>query len=357
MTTTARAAELVGGAGAAERIGAVTGVWRRALVIANPAASTIDGDLVDQVVAACRPHATELSVYWTRHAGDAQRAAEQCAAGGVDLVVSIGGDGTIREVAEGIARSRLADGRAGESLLAGGSTGRSPLTGAVPALLTVPAGGGNSVCRGVWGSDDRKAILDAALDPDHRRVRTLDLLRMVELDRAALLGVSSGLLAEILIVAREESAELVGRERYYAAAPRVLAAPSGYPCRVTVDGSVIFEGRASVVNVGGGRFRAGMLQLLPHSVLDDGLADVCVLAEMSGAELAALAPAVNLGEHLTDPRVSYGRGHQVMIERTDGVPMVIEYDGEVEAAPPSTLTVEVLPNALSCVAPLHSVAG
>lgn len=337
----------VGAAGQAG--GAVTGVWRHALVIANPTASTIDAHLVDQVAAACRPHATELSVRWTRHAGDAQRAAQECAAGGVDLVVSIGGDGTIREVAEGIARSQLT----GESLLAGGLASAAP----APALLTVPAGGGNSVCRGVWGSDDRKAILDAALDPDRRRVRTLDLLRMAELDRMALLGVSSGLLAEILIAARDESDDLVGRERYYAAAPRVLAAPPSSPCTVTVDGSVIFEGRASVVNVGGGRFRAGALQLLPHSVLDDGLADVCVLAEMSGEELAALAPAVTQGEHLTDPRVSYGRGRQVVVERTDGAPLVIEYDGEFEAAPPSTLTVEVLPNVLPFVAPLQPVAG
>ena len=305
--------------------------WQRALVIANPAASAAGRDLVDEVTAACRPHAAELSVYWTRYAGDAQWIAQSCVA---DLVVSVGGDGTIREVAEGI------------SLGPGGTT-----------LLPVPAGGGNSVCRGVWGGEDRTGILAAAFDPSRSRIRRLDLLHANELNRRALLGVSSGLLAEILVAAREESDELVGRDRYYAAAPRALAAMSGYPCRVTVDDEVVFEGRASLVNVGGGRYRAWSLQLLPHSVLDDGLADVCVLAEMSGAELSELAPAVMAGEHLGDPRVSHARGRQVVIERTDGKPLVIEYDGEVAEKPISTLTIDVLPGTLPFVAPVVPVAG
>ncbi|HEX6358718.1 diacylglycerol/lipid kinase family protein [Actinophytocola sp.] len=314
-----------------------TGVdrWRRALVIANPAASRAGRDLVDEITAACRPHADELSVYWTRYAGDAQRATRECAAAGVDLVISVGGDGTIREVAEGISRSGAAR----------------------PALLPVPAGGGNSVCRGVWGSEDGAGILDAAFDPRRARIRRLDLLHAAELDRTALLGVSSGLLAEILVAARDESPDLVGRERYYAAAPRAMAAMSGHPCRVTVDDVVVFDGRASVVNVGGGRYRAFALQLLPHSVLDDGLADVCVLADMSGAELAELAPAVAAGTHLGDPRVTHARGRRVVVERTDGEPLVIEYDGEVAEAPVSTLTLDVLPGALPFVAPTVPVAG
>jgi diacylglycerol kinase (ATP) len=311
-----------------------TGVdrWQRALVIANPAASAASHNLVNEVTAACRPHAGEVSVYWTRYAGDAQRAASECAA---DLVVAVGGDGTIREVAEGIFRN--------------------PTTR--PALLPVPAGGGNSVCRGVWGGEDRAGILDAAFDPARSRVRRLDLLHAAELGRTALLGVSTGLLAEILIAARDESADLVGRDRYYAAAPRALAAMTGYPCRVTVDDTKIFEGRASLINVGGGRYRAWALQLLPHSVLDDGLADVCVLAEMSGTELSEFAPTVMAGKHLDDPRVSHARGRQVVIERTDARPLVIEYDGEVEEASVERLTIDVQPGALPFVAPTVPIAG
>jgi diacylglycerol kinase (ATP) len=137
----------------------------------------------------------------------------------------------------------------------------------------------------------------------------------------------------------------------------VLATMAGYPCRVTVDGTVVFDGPACLVNIGGGRYRAWVLQLLPHSVLDDGLADVCVLAEMSGAELAGLAPAVGRGEHLGDPRVRHAQGRQVVIERTDGEPLVIEYDGESEVRPLRTITVNVLPGALPFVAPRHAVAG
>ena len=48
--------------------------------------------------------------------------------------------------------------------------------------------------------------------------------------------------------------------------------------------------------------------------------------------------------------MTYTRGRVVVIERTDGHPLVAEYDGSVLTGIGSRLTAQVLPNALSVLA-------
>ena len=55
--------------------------------------------------------------------------------------------------------------------------------------------------------------------------------------------------------------------------------------------------------------------------------------------------------------VTYSRGRRVVIERTDGEPLVAEYDGDVWQAAGPRLTVEVLPGVLRALAPLHPPCG
>jgi diacylglycerol kinase (ATP) len=68
--------------------------------------------------------------------------------------------------------------------------------------------------------------------------------------------------------------------------------------------------------------------LLPRSVLDDGLLDVCVTAEVSRERLGELAALVPAGTHLGEREVTYARGTAVRIERVDGEALEIEHDGD-----------------------------
>ncbi len=319
-----------------------TTMFKRALVVANPAAAGVSDSVVGTIAARLHGAVVEVDTLWTSQPGDAVNAARRAATDpDIDLIVAVGGDGTVREVAEGLARAPVHPGRSG--------------TGGL-VLLALPGGSGNSTCRNLWGELEWSDVLDAAFDPNRSVTRDLDLMRLVEPDADVLLGASSGFLAEVLIGAREVTG-LAGRDRYYAAAAGVLADMPAHPTRVTVDGEIIHDGPASLAAVGGGRFRAYAFQFLPLSVLDDAELDVCVIGALRGSAVSEVADLVPSGGHLNRPEVTYRRGRSVRIERTDGRPLVAEFDGEVWSAAGSTLSVEILPGAVTALGRRDCPAG
>jgi diacylglycerol kinase (ATP) len=296
-----------------------------ALVIANPVAGRADDDLVAELTELCRPLVPRLRVHWTTCRGDAIRTAARAAAEGLDLIIAVGGDGTVREVVQGLLTAGSGDD--------------------LPTLLIVPAGTGNSSYLAQWGWAPWQDSVRAALGTEDGRRCLLDLARLVELDSLVLLGACSGLIADALGTAR--SVPAAGPERYRIAMARTAAEFVPYPGRVLVDGEVIHSGPTVLANVGGGRHRGGTYQVLPRSLLDDGLLDVCVIGgEVEPAAVLDLTPA---GDHLDLPGVVYGRGSRITVERTDGAPLSFEHDGELCTGTATRMTMQVLPGVLPVV--------
>ncbi|MFJ1647765.1 diacylglycerol/lipid kinase family protein [Streptomyces sp. NPDC088258] len=302
---------------------------RRAAVIANPTAGTMSEGLLDTLLALFASARTDVTLHRTERAGDAAAAAravrERRQDPAVDLVVAVGGDGTVHEVIEGLTGAgRPDDG---------------------PALAIVPAGTGNSGYRMFWGElpwqDSLRGVL--AGSAEGTGLRRLDLARVTETGTKVFLGACSGVIADALRVAR--SVPLSGRARYARAFAETAAAFTPYPGRVTVDGTVLHEGGTVLANVGGGRFRGGQYQVLPRSEYDDGLLDVCVV---DASVTPSLVPELTRdGKHLGSPGVFYGRGRRVVVERLDGAPLCFEHDGELQPPTLRRITLEVLPAALA----------
>jgi diacylglycerol kinase family enzyme len=98
----------------------------RALLVVNPVATTTSARTLEVLTSALEGE-LKLDVVHTTHRGHADRLARQARADGLDLVVTLGGDGTVNEVVNGL----LHDGP--------GPT--------VPALAVVPGGGANVFAR------------------------------------------------------------------------------------------------------------------------------------------------------------------------------------------------------------------
>ncbi len=82
---------------------------RRVLVLANPAAGPRKGrDEGGAVARAVSRAGVRCELERTRAPGDASRAAASAPAAGFDLVLAVGGDGTVHEAAQGIAGSGVA---------------------------------------------------------------------------------------------------------------------------------------------------------------------------------------------------------------------------------------------------------
>ncbi|KFG71616.1 diacylglycerol/lipid kinase family protein [Streptomyces mutabilis] len=306
-----------------------------ALLIANPQAGTRDRRRLDEVVDHCARLVPQLDVVHTEYPGHAEERAAKAAESVTDALIVLGGDGTTREAASGLARSGVEPPRR-------------------PAMLNLPFGTGNSFYREIWADSPWRQVLDRALTGARPRLRHVDMAHIREIDALALLGAGSGMVADVLERAHGMF-DVQGRDRYQRAVAELLGAYTPYEGRVSVDGEVVHEGAVTLVNVGGGRYRAGRFQLLPHSVIDDGLLDVCVVGGETGvAELAGLTQD---GSHLGRPGVVYARGTRIVIERTDGRPLSFEHDGELRTSEASGYTIDVLPGVLPVLAPAAREPG
>ncbi|MEU7476326.1 diacylglycerol kinase family protein [Lentzea sp. NPDC042327] len=291
------------------------------VIITNPVAGQGGRSLADEVAGTF----ATADVLVTEYPGHAEELATKAAADGADLVVAVGGDGTVREVASGLVRA------AGEA----------------PPLRIVPAGTGNSTYRELWSDLPWREALRAP-----SRVARLDVGWVLETDRYFLLGACTGLVAQALVSAARLT-QHHGRERYQRAVAETIATFTPYPGRVLVDDRLVHDGTVVLANVGGGRFRGGRFMVLPHSLLDDGLLDVCVVSgELDPKALPGLTAD---GSHVHRPEVTYVRGRRFVLERTDGEPLVFEHDGELQTTPESRYTIEVVPGALPVVVPSEPV--
>ncbi|MCU7724488.1 diacylglycerol kinase family protein [Actinoplanes sp. KI2] len=169
----------------------------RALLVVNPKATTTSERSRDVLVRALRS-AVSLTVEYTKRRGHATALARAAAESGVDVVVTLGGDGTINEAVNGLMAAHAAlDGISG------------PRANALPALAVVPGGSTNVFARALglprdW-VDGTSVILEALRDGRHR---------VIGLGRAddRYFTFAAGVGLDAAVVRRVEQSRLRGRK-------------------------------------------------------------------------------------------------------------------------------------------------
>ena len=158
----------------------------RALLVVNPKATTTSERSRDVLVRALRTE-IDLRVEVTRRRGHGADLARQAVAQGLDVVVALGGDGTVNEVVNGLLYAgNDGKGRAGgkdDTAARGGSSSRSstadksPSRGAsLPALAVVPGGSTNVFARALGLPRDVVEATGAILEAmDNGRTRSVGL--------------------------------------------------------------------------------------------------------------------------------------------------------------------------------------
>jgi len=108
---------------------------KRIIFIVNPISGTQSKDEIPQMIREqLNPERFEYAIRYTEYRGNASEIARQCAAEGVDVVVAVGGDGTVNEVARSLVHTHT-------------------------ALAVIPCGSGNGLARHLCiPMDIRKAI-------------------------------------------------------------------------------------------------------------------------------------------------------------------------------------------------------
>ena len=249
----------------------------------------------------------------TEKAEEGVSAASSAALDGVDLVVAVGGDGTVRGCAEGLART------------------------GVP-LGVVPLGTANLLARTLRIPGQPRSALASALAVGGVD-RTIDLAVADGVPFAAMAGMG----LDAAVVAGTKLKHQFGWLAYAMSGAVHLALP---PARFTIrlDDQAPIERVARSVVAGNSGLLPGGFSLLPDARLDDGMLDVGVLAPHGPFGWTRLAARVLTNSHRQDRMLERFKARRVEISTQAVLPR--EVDGEVVTAGQS-LTVTVLPGALT----------
>lgn len=256
-----------------------------------------------------RPHA----IHVTTGPGEAIGVAQRFACEGADVVIAVGGDGTINEVANGI----LASGK------------QAPLG-------LVPSGHGSDLVR----TTGTPRQVDEAL-----RLCCTDQTRPIDIGRASFADGSSraflnagGLGFDASVAERAGNTNLPGSTLPYLwALAGALARYRNIHVSLEVDG-VLRTLTARSVLVANGKYLAGGMLMAPLAELTDGLLDVAILGDLSRTEIVRAVPSVYRGRHLSHPKFTHLRARSIHVESIE--PARVQLDGELAGDAPVTFTVE-----------------
>lgn len=250
--------------------------------------------------------------------------ARDAVASGAELLVVVGGDGTVHEVVNGL----LASGR--------------PPDGVELALL--PLGTGRDFARSLRIPSRFDDAVQVALAGD---VRTIDAGRATfatpEGESEAYFAnfAGAGISGAIAGRANRTTKALGGRLSFFWATIAVFS--RWHPSQMTleIDGerrsTRLFEALAM-----NGDYTAGGMWVAPAARCDDGAFDVVLIGDFSKREFVTTFPKIYRGKHVPHPKVEIVRARELRVDAPEPLPIVL--DGEQPGTTP--VRVELVPSAL-----------
>lgn len=258
--------------------------------------------IAEMLVGFCYDH----EIYYTKGHKDATRFVREKCDAEPDCRLrfyACGGDGTIKEVAEGVYGHENAD------------------------LTAVPLGSGNDFVKYYGGADkfmDLNKLAEA--ESDH-----IDLIKVN--DEFCINVTNFGFesyVAKTMDEVRHKKL-IGGKNSYITGIVKALFCAMRNKADIYVDGERINNGEYLLGTVANGRFEGGAFQCAPRSFNNDGELDICIANVISKLDFIRLVSVYKEGKHLDDPRfdkiVTYRRGKKVEVRCTEE--NTIALDGEL----------------------------
>lgn len=274
---------------------------------------------------------SDLKVFETEGRGDAARCARALSDSGRDLIIAVGGDGTIGESVDGIL------------------TSDRPQT----PFAFVPGGTGADFARNFTFAQSPEAIVSALVNAP---VRNVDVGRLSCLDddgrafrrhfiNIASLGLSGPTVRAVNRARR--NGRMPGSRQFLYHSIVELFRYRADKVRVVIDGHDVYDGPITVVAVANGKWFGGGMKVAPDADIADALFEVVIIRAASKPTILRLMNKVYTGAHVAHPLVSVHRGERIEVlpaEECVGRPALIDSDGEGPGSVPATF--EMLPGAL-----------
>ncbi len=226
--------------------------------------------------------------------------AHEAAVSGADLVLAIGGDGTIRAVCEELA-----------------GTG-------IPVGI-VPAGTGNLLARNLDIPLYLRSAVDVGLNGQDRAIDMVEVSGDKMEDAVFLVMAGMGFDAAIMEGVNEDIKAKVGWLAYVWSALKSLMFPA-IRVEVSVDGGDFTRHRARTLVVGNVGFLQAGMPLIPDAAIDDGVLDVVLLYPRRFLSWLPLAVRVLTKDKRTDELITRMSGREVVVRASSDAPRQLDGD-------------------------------
>jgi len=250
--------------------------------------------------------------------------ASSAARKGYELIVSVGGDGTINEVVNGLYESGTIND---------------------VALGIISTGTGSDYIRTIGVSPRYEEACRRLLAPD----RLLVDLGIVEYSsngsQAQRLFVNFaglGFDAEVVRATTLKFKALGGLPSYLLGLLTTLLSYRNRDISLKLDGN-LHEKRVCAAVMSNGRYGGGSMFMAPDADVTDGLFDVLTIDDLSKPDLLWSLPRIYKGTHLTHPKVTMTRAREIEVESRQR--MSLQADGELLGEAPARF--RILPSALN----------
>ena len=121
--------------------------------------------------------------------------------------------------------------------------------------------------------------------------------------------------------------------------------------KLEIDGEIVFDGKALLCAVSNGICYGGGYYCSPDAILDDGLANICLVKKVSLFRAAGLIKVYKAGKHINNPELAdiivYNQGKKITI--SSDKPLCYSKDGETKTT--LKLNLELLPKMVKFIVP------
>jgi len=243
----------------------------------------------------------KIEVFYTEKKDDAFFKAGSLKSGEYDFVVSVGGDGTLNEVINGVVISETS------IPVAVISTGTVNDFASSLSLPREP----EEFCQMI--REFRHEIVDVGAVNNKYFINV----------------VAAGFMSDIGYKVTKDKKAVMGRLAYYlegaAEIPNQLG--STYPMRFTTEDKVVEE-EVMLFMITNSKSVGGFNVIAPLASVSDGLLDVVIIKKMDIFQMLPLMISLLQGDHVNHPAVEYMQTKKVKVELLFEEPLMVDYDGE-----------------------------
>lgn len=232
-----------------------------------------------------------------------------------DLIVVSGGDGTVNEVAKGIANSQR---KIPVAILSSGTVNDFATYMKIPRNI-----------------EDFYQMI--------KREETLDVDLGKVNDEYFVNVAASGLLSNVAYQVPIETKMVLGRMAYYLEGLKEIAQSSIEPIKINIESDeYTIEGEEILLFlISNSSSIGGFKKIAPKADVLDGYLDILIFKKSGVQDLASIFINIFSGDHINHPNVKYFKTKKIKISTSEDIP--IDIDGEYGGKLPATF--EVIPNA------------